>query len=121
MAKKSKTVFVCRECGFESTKWLGKCPACGGWNTFTEEKVRKDKNASKYSTVVTNTKPVKIKEIAVGKETRFSTGMKELDRVLGGGIVKGSIVLLGGDPGIGKSTILLQVCKCIKNNLNKEI
>ena len=94
---------------------MGKCPACGQWNTFTEETVVKDKTASRYSSVVSDIKPVKINEITVGKETRFSTGMKEFDRVLGGGAVSGSVNLVGGDPGIGKSTLLLQMCSHIKS------
>ena len=105
----AKTVFFCNECGYESPKWLGKCPGCGAWNSFTEEKIKKEKNNNKY-TVVTNTKPVKLNEITVGNETRFSTGIIELDRVLGGGGVVGSVNLVGGDPGIGKSTLLLQMC-----------
>ena len=110
-----KTAFFCSECGHQSSKWMGKCPACGQWNTFTEETVVKDKTASRYSSVVSDIKPVKINEITVGKETRFSTGMKEFDRVLGGGAVSGSVNLVGGDPGIGKSTLLLQMCSHIKS------
>ena len=110
------TTFFCNECGFESSKWLGKCPSCNMWNTFTEERIVKEKNKS-YS-VVSNVKPVKIDEIAINKETRFKSGLNELDRVLGGGIVSGSVNLVGGDPGIGKSTLLLQMCRKIKENIN---
>jgi len=108
----TKTVFFCNECGYESAKWLGKCPGCGQWNTFTEERVSKTKK-DKHTTVVTNTKPIKIDEISTGAETRFSTGLKELDRVLGKGAVQGSVNLVGGDPGIGKSTLLLQMCRML--------
>ena len=108
----TKTVFFCNECGYESAKWLGKCPGCHQWNTFTEEKVTKTKKDS-HTAVVANTKPIKIDEITAGNETRFSTGMKELDRVLGKGAVQGSVNLVGGDPGIGKSTLLLQMCRLL--------
>lgn len=111
----TKTVFFCNECGYESAKWLGKCPGCGQWNTFTEERVTKTKK-DKHTTVVSNTKPVKIDDITTGTETRFSTGMKELDRVMGKGAVQGSVNLVGGDPGIGKSTLLLQMCRMLENS-----
>lgn len=111
----TKTVFYCNECGHKESKWLGKCPACNAWNSFTEERIVNEKK-QKYS-VVTNTKPIKIDEVQVGKETRFSSGMAELDRVMGGGIVAGSVNLIGGDPGIGKSTLLLQMCRSLKDNL----
>lgn len=106
---KTKQVFFCQECGYESGKWMGQCPGCKAWNTFVEEKVvtgTKKRTAKAVASV-----PASILEVTTGEETRIGTGMKELDRVLGGGIVKGSLVLLGGDPGIGKSTILLQVCR----------
>ncbi len=105
---KSKTFFVCNECGYESAKWLGKCPSCSSWNTFAEEKVISDKkniiHASSDLTVKT------FDEIQVEDKNRIHSGSKELDRVLGGGIVKGALVLFGGEPGIGKSTLLLQLC-----------
>ncbi len=106
---KTKQVFFCQECGFESAKWMGQCPGCKAWNTFVEERVVTGtrKSAAKAASSV----PASILEVTTGKEIRIGTGMKELDRVLGGGIVKGSLVLIGGDPGIGKSTILLQVCR----------
>ena len=105
----NKTIFVCSECGNESPKWLGKCPACNSWNTFYEQKIEKYTETNKAEKKINNTpKPL---NTYVGQEAnRTSTGFSELDRVLGGGLVAGSIVLLGGDPGIGKSTILLQIC-----------
>jgi len=110
------TVFICSECGYQSSKWAGKCPDCNSWNTFSEEKIIKDK--SKKFTVVSNVKPIKIDEVTVLKEQRTSTGINELDRVLGGGVVSGSVNLVGGDPGIGKSTLLLQMCRKISNDVN---
>lgn len=110
MAKGKKTVYFCQNCGHEETKWLGQCPACKEWNTFVEEKVI----ASSVSVNVKTDREVKIvalSEVSADDHTRIETGMAELDRVLGGGIVPGSLVLVGGDPGIGKSTILLQVCQ----------
>ena len=110
------TTFFCNECGYESSKWLGKCPACNSWNTFTEERVIKKEKSNKYA-VVSNVKPVKIDEITPNRESRFKSGLNELDRVLGGGIVSGSVNLVGGDPGIGKSTLLLQMCRTIKEDI----
>lgn len=108
---KSKTVFVCNECGYESAKWLGKCPACNAWNSFYEEKVVKEKDGSFISDKKTkNSKPTTLNSIEGKEAVRTSTGVGELDRVLGGGLVKGSLVLLGGEPGIGKSTLILQIC-----------
>ncbi|MBE6823898.1 MAG: DNA repair protein RadA [Ruminococcaceae bacterium] len=108
---KIKSVYVCSECGYESPKWYGKCPSCGEWNTMNEE-IKEQNSTSFNRTRVTNyTPPVQIKDISTTDEIRYKTGLSELDRVLGGGIVKGSLVLLGGDPGIGKSTILLQICE----------
>ena len=113
MAKTAKTIFVCNECGYESAKWMGKCPACNSWNTFFEQKIEK----------VTENGVKKIKERQEPKAlntykgqdvSRTSTGFNELDRVLGGGLVKGSLVLLGGEPGIGKSTLILELCDKIK-------
>ena len=114
---KIKSVFVCSQCGYESGKWYGKCPSCMEWNTFSEE-VRESSKAglpAPQKRVRSSSMPVRISEISTQDEERYYTGSKELDRVLGGGIVKGSLVLLGGDPGIGKSTILLQIC----NHLGK--
>jgi DNA repair protein RadA/Sms len=110
---KSKSVFVCQECGYESTGWLGKCPACMQWNTFVEER---QESAPKGSSAPEGAiRPVRLGEISAGGEERSLTGMKELDRVLGGGVVKGSLILVGGDPGIGKSTLLLQICNTINS------
>lgn len=119
MASKQKVLFVCSDCGFESAKWYGKCPGCGEWNTMNEEvRALTAKNTAAVSERVTAAaKPVQLGEIDTNDDERYKTGIKELDRVLGGGIVKGSIILLGGDPGIGKSTILLQIC----NNLGSKI
>ena len=111
---KTKTVFFCTNCGNESPKWQGRCPACGAWNTF-EEHIEKPMRPGKTKSnpVGQGKKPQKIQNVDTDAEIRFSTGMKELDRVLGGGAVAGSLVLVGGAPGIGKSTLLLQIC----NNL----
>lgn len=110
---KIKSVYVCTECGYESPKWYGKCPGCSQWNTMNEEIKEQIKVNSTTSKRNNNTyaKPVSIQEISTKDEARFDTGYSELNRVLGGGIVKGSLTLLGGDPGIGKSTILMQICK----------
>jgi DNA repair protein RadA/Sms len=116
MASKNKTVYICSECGFESPKWNGCCPSCGEWNTMNEEVI--SSNVSKSASVRTETLVAqKISEISSEDEIRFKTGMSELDRVLGGGIVNGSLVLLSGDPGIGKSTILLQICEFLGKKL----
>jgi len=106
---KSKSLFVCQECGYASSGWLGKCPSCNRWNTFVEELQEADSKAS--GSPAADVKPVNINEIESGEEERCSTGIKEMDRVLGGGIVPGSLILVGGDPGIGKSTLMLQVCE----------
>ena len=114
---KVKSVFVCSECGYESPKWNGKCPSCGEWNTMNEEIVSKQDNFNFAGKQSVYTKPISITEISTKDEHRYVTGISELDRVLGGGIVKGSLILLGGDPGIGKSTILLQICRKLCDNL----
>lgn len=111
---KTNTAFFCNECGYESAKWLGKCPACNAWNTFVEEKVVKQGN---NKTVVKKTvTPVSLKSIEKIKISRVSSGFDELDRVLGGGFVNGSLTLLGGEPGIGKSTLILQICEKFKTD-----
>ena len=111
MAKgKQKTTFFCKECGFESPKWLGQCPGCKEWDSFVEEPVVKTA-AGRSVTVTEHREPSKLSEIVTNDEVRTLTGIGELDRVLGCGIVTGSLVLVGGDPGIGKSTLLLQMCK----------
>ncbi len=108
---KTKSVFFCKECGNESPKWIGHCPGCGAWNSYVEESVvvGKDKSAKNMIAVASKAKPVKVQEISSAKETRFDLECGELNRVLGGGLVPGSLILLGGEPGIGKSTLLLQV------------
>lgn len=111
MATKQKQVFFCKECGYESSKWLGQCPGCKEWNTFTEERVTKIKQRGIAMKEGGLSKPLSLHEVDSKEEVRISTNMKELNRVLGGGIVKGSMVLVGGDPGIGKSTLLLQMCQ----------
>lgn len=122
---KSTSRYFCKECGYESTKWLGQCPSCRAWNTFVEEPVVKTSPASGFSrntgTRPPRQRPVRVDEIALEKEDRISTGFQELDRVLGGGIVVGSMVLLGGDPGIGKSTILLEVSRNLAADDGKSV
>lgn len=109
MAKGKTSIFFCQSCGYESSKWMGQCPACKEWNTLVEEIV--DKKQSTKTKRTENTKVSRISEISTNEQSRISTGFQELDRVLGGGIVEGSLILVGGDPGIGKSTLLLQVCR----------
>ena len=116
MAGKVKTVYICNQCGYESSKWNGKCPSCGQWNTLEEEQVTVSKSTS--GKAVSSSKPadisdkiIELNKVDVNSDVRYFTGLKELDRVLGGGLVKGSLVLLGGEPGIGKSTLLLQICQ----------
>ena len=112
MLKNKKTVYFCQECGYESAKWMGQCPACRAWNTFVEETVSSQKSSSgSIKTTQKKTEPVVLKDNSLSSDERQSCGISELDRVLGGGIVPGSLVLVGGDPGIGKSTLLLQVCR----------
>lgn len=113
MAAKSN-IFFCKECGYESSKWMGQCPGCKEWNTFVEEPVVK-KGSSYVKKKATDREPSKLSDISLETEDRTNTGIEEFDRVLGGGIVSGSLVLVGGDPGIGKSTLLLQVCKNLAN------
>ncbi|SFT63334.1 DNA repair protein RadA/Sms [Lachnospiraceae bacterium XBD2001] len=109
MAKAKTSVFFCQNCGYESSKWAGQCPACKEWNTFVEEVV--DKKALKTRKDVAEVTPRTFSQIELSDEIRISTHMPEMDRVLGGGIVPGSMLLVGGDPGIGKSTLLLQICR----------
>lgn len=112
---KIKSVFFCSNCGYESPKWLGKCPSCGEWNAFVEEKVSQKNAKSKKSGLVRSTKPVRLSEIEVKEEMRMKMPSGELNRVLGGGLVSGSLTLIGGEPGIGKSTLLLQNILSIRN------
>ncbi|MCR4803483.1 MAG: DNA repair protein RadA [Lachnospiraceae bacterium] len=107
---KAKNIFFCKECGYESAKWMGQCPACKEWNTFVEEPVHK-KTASGGRIRGERVEPAKLSEVVTTQTARTYIGIGEFDRVLGGGIVEGSLVLVGGDPGIGKSTLLLQMCK----------
>lgn len=113
---KIKTVFVCNECGNESTKWLGKCPACNSWNSFYEQKIEESKNSNLKHKSEKTSKPQTLNSYVAKEDIRTTTGFGELDRVLGGGLVKGSLVLLGGEPGIGKSTIILQICDKVQGN-----
>ena len=114
MAKAKESMFFCKECGYESAKWLGKCPACNAWNTFVEEKITKQ--GSNKGVVTKSPDPVSLKSIEQISISRISSGFDELDRVLGGGFVNGSLTLLGGEPGIGKSTLILQICDKFKTD-----
>lgn len=111
---KNQSIFVCSSCGNESAKWLGKCPACNEWNTYYEEKVIKEKSTG--NKFLAKAETVKLKEVETNKYERYKTGYGELDRVLGGGLVQGSLVLIGGEPGIGKSTLILQICDKVQVN-----
>ncbi len=114
---KAKTVFYCQNCGYESSKWMGQCPSCREWNTFVEEpKIEHKKETAGVVHRENAAQPLTLSEIEIDEDERMSTGMREFDRVLGGGIVPGSLVLLGGDPGIGKSTLLLQICRNLAAN-----
>lgn len=119
MAQKSKSVYICSECGYETPRWLGQCPGCNEWNTLNEEikTVIKDKPLSKSLVGSNRGRAYPLAEITADTGHRYNTGLKELNRVLGGGLVKGSVVLLSGDPGIGKSTILLQICEYLGDGL----
>ena len=110
---KQKTIFYCTECGNETSKWTGRCSACGAWNTMVEAPEIKQTKVAGKSVIGQRSKPSLISELSGESETRFNTGLHELDRVLGGGAVRGSLVLVGGAPGIGKSTLLLQICGMI--------
>ncbi|SHJ00097.1 DNA repair protein RadA/Sms [Dethiosulfatibacter aminovorans DSM 17477] len=116
MAKK-KTKFICQECGYESAKWMGKCPACETWNTFVEETITKSRNDKTVG--ISGGKPVALKEIEITGENRYDSGIEEFNRVLGGGVVRGSLVLVGGDPGIGKSTLLMQTAGVVSSSGRK--
>src|SRR5262245_5630453 len=111
--KGSRTVYACQSCGYQSRKWLGKCPDCGAWNSFAEERERAPQKegagVARAGLRLRESKPVPFAEIEAQDDSREITGIEEFDRVLGGGIVPGSLVLIGGEPGIGKSTLLSQV------------
>ncbi|MBQ6936582.1 MAG: AAA family ATPase, partial [Clostridia bacterium] len=119
MASKQKSIYICTNCGYESAKWYGKCPSCNEWGTLDEETIIKEtKTTKKVSSGSLKTSNVlKLNEIDSSTEFRYNTGISELNRVLGGGLVKGSLVLLSGDPGIGKSTLLLQICNYLSKDL----
>ena len=123
MAKaKAKTVFFCKECGYETPKWMGQCPGCHQWNTMTEEKINPvSRGAGKRGNNLPHQQLTGLFEVSMEEEDRSSSGIPELDRVLGGGIVKGSLTLVGGDPGIGKSTLLLQICRYQANSGKKVV
>src|SRR5665647_1070730 len=114
---KSKNVFVCQECAYEEPKWVGKCPSCGNWNTMVEEV--KDTGFKRAVTMSNSVSPRSIMDIRSSEHERLDTGIQELNRVLGGGLVKGSLTLISGDPGIGKSTLLLQTAKNICDKYGK--
>ena len=118
MLKNKKIVYFCQECGYESAKWMGQCPGCKAWNSFVEEPVStvKKSAAGGKASIRQQSEPVILKDISLKEDERQTTKIGELDRVLGGGIVPGSLVLVGGDPGIGKSTLLLQVCRNLTEN-----
>ncbi len=114
---KSKTVFFCKECGYEASKWMGQCPGCKQWDTFVEEPVIR--KSTKGIGITNTAKPELLSKVTTVEDDRLLTGINEFDRVLGGGIVIGSLVLVGGDPGIGKSTLLLQMCRELSAKDNK--
>ena len=121
MKTKTKTMFICQSCGHSSARWLGRCPECESWNSFVEEIDRQKKEASRGLSFNAQTKPERLSEVAIKDEVRTTTDINELDHVLGGGIVEGSVVLIGGAPGIGKSTLLLQVCGALSQKGKKTL
>jgi DNA repair protein RadA/Sms len=119
MAKSKGSIFFCQQCGYESAKWMGQCPGCREWNTFVEEPSQKKIGGTTVTRHKNQAKPIPLSAVEMTSQQRFTTGIHELDRVLGGGIVPGSLVLVGGDPGIGKSTLLLQVCRNLSGDNRK--
>ncbi|MBS4981082.1 MAG: DNA repair protein RadA [Lachnospiraceae bacterium] len=119
MAKAKKSIFFCQNCGHEESKWLGQCPMCREWNTFVEEKVTASGNQKAVLASVKEVEIISLNDVETEHEERICTKIGELDRVLGGGIVPGSLILVGGDPGIGKSTLLLQVCRALGEDQKK--
>lgn len=120
MASKQKSIYICKNCGYESAKWYGKCPSCNEWGTLDEETIITENKSTKKSSTgnLKNCNVLKLDDIDSSTEFRYNTGISELNRVLGGGLVKGSLVLLSGDPGIGKSTLLLQICNYLSKDLS---
>ncbi|MEN8904934.1 MAG: DNA repair protein RadA [Clostridiales bacterium] len=116
MAKK-KVLYTCQECGYETSGWLGRCPSCNKWNTFVEEFIEKESIRSRKDNTQVIT-PVNLNDIEMNSEIRYKSEIREIDRVLGGGLVKGSLVLIGGDPGVGKSTLILQLCDKLSQNVD---
>ena len=112
---KAKQIFFCQECGYETSKWMGQCPGCKAWNSLVEEKVVTTAKGTTVKKTHEAKEPKSLFEVSSKEEERIQTEIKELDRVLGGGVVRGSLTLVGGDPGIGKSTLLLQVCRNLAN------
>ena len=116
---KTKSVYICRECAYQSAKWMGKCPSCGSWNSFDETIISEQEKKKSNTVSALPKRPVsKLNDVKSELEIRYKTGIGELDRVLGGGLVKGSLVLVGGDPGIGKSTLLLQICNTLPGDIS---
>ena len=119
MAKKAKTVYMCTECGNESSGWQGRCSFCGAWNTIVEQKVRPEPQEDTRRRVTGGAKPLRLDSVGTAQYSRVSSGIGELDRVLGGGIVAGSLILISGEPGIGKSTLILQAANNIARSEGK--
>src|SRR5208283_3513290 len=120
-SNKTKTVYVCQSCGSQSPRWMGKCPDCGAWNTMVEERMEKQRDIGSAKRSHGGAEPLLLGDIQTRDEDRFVTKICELDRVLGGGIVSGSVVLIGGDPGIGKSTLVLQMLKQVSDLRGKAL
>ena len=118
--KAGRTIFLCQSCGYQAPKWMGKCPDCAKWNSFVEERLHLGPAlSSKESLSASPSRPVPMDTVEIGQVRRLSTGIQEFDRVLGGGLVPGSLILIGGDPGIGKSTLMLQVSHKLASHKHK--